>query len=602
MTSRRPSYLPIASIVVGIVILAIAVGVASFRDIDRGRQQVAEVLDRQARFAIGSLGAAVRANFMAPNWDRSHLDLILEGAAADEEISHVAILDADGTIVAHSDPERVGGVWEGSGLLEAVADRRFFASRIIETDGLTVHEYVAPFPPFPRRLTAAMIRRAPHRILELEAMYGRISVLLNRRVTPGENFSLFMVIGLDSTQLDAGFLASRNHTFMMSGILLLSGGVAIYFLFLMAHYRSVRTALANMRSYTTNVIESMGSGLVSFDADARLVTVNSRARSLLSIPSGDVAGTPIDDVLAFESDADRAGVYGVMSGAADTFESEARLVAGSDTIPVALAASSLRDEAGERSGSVVLFQDMREIESLKEEVARERHLASLGRLAAGVAHEVRNPLSSLKGFAQFLRTGFTPGSREERYADIMIEEVERLDRVVQELLDFAKPITPEKKAADLNVIVEEVLSLVADDAVYRKVEITRELSDGLPHVLVDPGQIKQALLNILLNGLESMGGDGGTLTVATSAGGGSGGSVAIAVSDTGAGMTDEEVAKLYEPFYTTKPSGTGLGLTIVSRIVEQNDGHVRVASAKDEGTTFTIELPAASGRGARPAA
>ncbi len=601
MSLKRTTYLPIASIVIVIVILAVLFGISSFRDIERGRQQVSDVLDRQARLVAASVGAGVRASLVAPHWDRARLAFMLEEAAADDDIAHLAILDVDGRIVEHSDPSLVGRTWTGLDSIDPTAPGPHVARRIIERGGRTIHEFAVVLLPFGRRgpgpASGPRRRRMPHGLPDLDVARERLSELLGRELTPEEPLGIVLVVGLDSTDLDAAFLASRNHTFAMSGILLLVGAVATYFLFLVANYRSVRTALANMRSYTTNVIESMGSGLVSVDPDARVVTVNSRARSLLGLSSHDIAGKSVDDVLSFDADAARAAVYGVMSGASDALETEATIV-GRDgaAIPVALAVSSMRDEEGERSGTVVIFQDLREIEALKEEVERERHLASLGRLAAGVAHEVRNPLSSLKGFAQFLRSKFAPGSEEERYADIMIEEVERLDRVVQELLDFAKPARPDRRASGTNDIIEEALALVTDDALYKNVTIVREFGEGLPPVFVDPDQIKQALLNVLLNAIEAMP-DGGTLTVATGVEDGAPADcVTLAVADTGSGIAPGEIEKLYEPFYTTKSGGTGLGLTVVSRVVEQNGGHIGVSSAAGEGTTFSLRLPVAAAR------
>jgi two-component system sensor histidine kinase HydH len=352
-----------------------------------------------------------------------------------------------------------------------------------------------------------------------------------------------------------------------------------------------------MRSYTTNVIESMASGLVSTDADGRVVTVNSRARRLLSLGDADVSGRDIADVLALEPDLERAGVGPVIRGAKGMTETETVILVSGEPMPVALSASSLRDEEGGRAGTVVLFQDLTEVEALKEEVERARHLASLGRLAAGVAHEVRNPLSSLKGFAQLLRSRFRPGSDEERYADTMIEEVERLDRVVQELLDFAKPVTPDRTPSSLNAIVEEALGLVSDDAAFRKIDIEKRLADGLPDALVDPFQVRQALLNIFLNGIEAMAG-GGVLTIETAriAEPDAAPAVEVRVADTGQGMSPDEIERLFEPFYTTKPRGTGLGLTITARLVEQNGGQVTVSSEKGVGSTFVVRLPAVDGR------
>ncbi len=596
MHSKRASYLPIASIVVAIIILAAVVGLISFRDIDRGRRQVDDVLDRQARLAVASVGAIVRSSLLAPQGVPSRLPDVFAEAAADEEVSHLAILDRDGKIIVHSSPDEVGRFWTGGSLPEPRPPGRGLNRRILLDEGRTIHEYVAALPLRPRHPRGPGGRRIPHRLRDFELPLDRLSEFLGRDITSPEDVQLFVVVGLDSTDLYDAFLASRQHTLLLSAVLLLVGGAAIYFLFLISHYRSVRSALANMRSYTTNVIESMGSGLVSIDADARVVTINSRARSLLGLPSGDVSGRALNQVLRFESDADAAAVQAVLNGTSDSLESEVAISTPDASIPVALAASSLRDEDGARSGTVLLFQDLREIEALKAEVEREKHLASLGRLAAGVAHEVRNPLSSLKGFAQFLRSRFTPGSREERYADIMIEEVERLDRVVQELLDFAKPVTPDRKPSGANEIVDEALALVSDDASFRRVEIVTKLGENLPAVFVDPLQIRQVLLNVLLNGFEAMP-EGGTLTIETRAGVGddADSTVTVTVTDTGQGMSEDEVGKLYEPFYTTKQQGTGLGLTIVARVLEQNGGSISASSVPGSGSAFVLRLPTAGG-------
>jgi len=597
VASVRTTHTPVISIVVGIVILAVVLSVVSFRDIQRGRTQVSSMLEHQARGFLAFIGSDIRAGLSGREWEPSRLAALFENAGSRAEIAYVAVLDAAGRALVHSDPEMVGEVIDG----ELEPARVFPGQRLrgvrVSYDGRPAYRYAALVEVEPRELCEPGPRwRIPghpmrhRRTCTPEEVADRLSEFLGREVASDATVRLIGVIALESSDLEAAFLASRNHTILTAIVLLAVGAVAIYFLFIVSHYRSVSTALASMRTYTTNVIESMASGLLSVDALGRIVTVNGKARQLLGIER-DPKSQPLEEVLRLEPVSSERALRAAVTGARDELEIEASVRARDGLIPVALSASTLRDEEGERSGAVVLFQDLSEVEDLKERVEREKHLASLGRLAAGVAHEVRNPLSSLKGFAQFLRSRFDPGSREERYADIMIEEVERLDRVVQELLDFARPVVPDRAPTDPNAVVEDALALLSEDAAFERITIERRLGDGLPDVLVDGHQIRQALLNVFLNGIEAMEG-GGTLVV-SSAATEDGRSVAVRISDTGPGLSPEEVAKLFEPFYTTKDEGTGLGLTIVSRLLEQNDASISVSSEKDVGTIITIQLPIA---------
>ncbi len=628
MRSKRPTYLPNTSIVIGMILLASAVAFISYRDIGRGREQLSEILWYQARGILSFTSADLRAELMSPVWRPTRIHTVFEEVSATHPgIAYLALLDVDGRVVVHSDSVEVGqrlpeadimtdvrggtrgirriGLPGGHGPTGVRVDIAV-GTRIVETGGRRVYEYRVSInlpPPAAADYRLRQLGRsrmgprghlAPVTPADPELVTARLTELLGRPIDPNQPVPITAVVGLDATELEAAFHSSRNYTLMLAGVLLLVGGAAIYFLFMIATYRSTRTALENMRSYTSNIIESMTSGLVSLDADGHVATVNAGARAILGLGSEDVDGANVYDVVRVEPAADRSEMNRVLTGEREVLETETRVIGKEGAVPVALSASSLRDEEGKRAGTVLLFQDLREIEELKEAVERERHLASLGRLAAGVAHEVRNPLSSLKGFAQFFRTKFEPGSEEERYSDIMIEEVERLDRVVQELLDFARPVTPDRKPVPPNTIVEEALALVSEDAQFKRVSIERKLPEGLPDVLVDPMQMRQAMLNVLLNAIEAMN-DGGTLTIETARTDSEDGppAVTLSVTDTGVGMSAEEVGKLFEPFYTTKPRGTGLGMTVVSRVVEQNGGRIGVRSAPGEGTTFSLVLPVA---------
>jgi len=612
------AYLPVTYIVVAICVLAAVLVIMTLRDVDRGRAHVLDVLDRKAMSMLTFLRFDMRTELVSPIWRPDRLQFFAQEVANRENLAYLALVSESGQILVHSDPDLVGtqlGEWEmptvqaepppdDGGQRQAAPreprphiDRRRRVVELPEQGAVAVQEYAARIDASPVELCTSSLRRPGRRSLmpvircTPPVVAQRLSELLGEPVEETTQLSVYAVVALDPQELEAVYLASRDRALVLAGALLAIGAAAIYFLFVSTSYRSTQTALANMRSYTNNVIESMASGLVSVDSDSRVVRVNSRARALFGLGERDVRGAPLDEVVRLEDGAGRREVESVLRGDARPVEVELGVETDEGRVPVAVGAALLRDEAGEPSGAVLLFQDLREIEELKEEVERERHLAALGRLAAGVAHEVRNPLSSLKGFAQFLRSKFNPGSEEERYSNIMIEEVERLDRVVQELLDFAKPVTAERKPSDINSIVEDALSLVGEDAAFRNVDIVRELGTGLPLAMVDGLQLRQALLNVLLNGIEAMR-DGGRLTVRTDVRHGEPAQIALDVVDTGPGMDAEQMDKLFEPFYTTKPEGTGLGLTIVSRLIEQNGGRLGVESVLGEGTTFTINLPA----------
>jgi two-component system sensor histidine kinase HydH len=239
-------------------------------------------------------------------------------------------------------------------------------------------------------------------------------------------------------------------------------------------------------------------------------------------------------------------------------------------------------------GSVLLIRDLREIRELQEKVRRGERLASLGRLAAGVAHEIRNPLSSIRGFAQYFRNRFKDQKEELEYASIMVKEVDRLNRVITELLDFARPKEPRREPHSLEEILDHTLEVLRPELAKKKAEVEKGYESELPLARVDRDQLSQALLNLLINSLEAME-EGGKVRVGLRREGRD--SLRVSISDTGKGIPGEDLEKVFEPFFSTKRKGTGLGLAIVHQIVESHGGHIRVESKEGEGTDFQIVLP-----------
>ncbi|MBF0527030.1 MAG: hypothetical protein HQK56_18250, partial [Deltaproteobacteria bacterium] len=258
-------------------------------------------------------------------------------------------------------------------------------------------------------------------------------------------------------------------------------------------------------------------------------------------------------------------------------------------VPAAVSAARLADAAGSDLGTIWLFRDLRQVRELENKVRRSERLAAVGRLAAGVAHEIRNPLSSIKGFAQLFKKDFPNGTPKGEYLDIMIKEIDRLNRTISDLLTYAKPKPPNLKNGDLNSLVEKTLVLWTPDP---GIKVVTELSQDILPCAFDEDQLTQVLLNLLLNANQAVVG-GGRITVATSAGP-EPGLVSMTVDDTGPGVNPEFLDRLFDPFFTTREKGTGLGLAIVHSIVEAHGGTVRVHNHPSGGAVFTITLPEAA--------
>jgi signal transduction histidine kinase len=236
-----------------------------------------------------------------------------------------------------------------------------------------------------------------------------------------------------------------------------------------------------------------------------------------------------------------------------------------------------------------LYEDL---SRAKVQMQRADRLASLGTLTAGLAHEIRNPLVAIKTFTQLLPERFDDSEFREHFLNVTAGEVDRIASLVTELLDFARPSQPKLNREDLNQIVEKMMLLVDTESHKKNVHIVKDFNDFLPPIVLDREQIKQVLLNILLNAVDATPEDG-TIFVGTTPikRNGSLDYVQIVIKDTGRGIPEEDLDKVFTPFFTTKHEGSGLGLAISHQIVQEHHGNIEVESQKNEGTTFRINLP-----------
>jgi two-component system sensor histidine kinase HydH len=249
----------------------------------------------------------------------------------------------------------------------------------------------------------------------------------------------------------------------------------------------------------------------------------------------------------------------------------------------------LHEKAGAFLGTILLFRDMTEIIRLKDEVARSRRLASLGELAAGVAHEIRNPLSSIKGFATYFREKFADVPADREAAEVMISEVDRMNRTITQLIEFARPLKMKSTLVSLPLVIRHALALIEKEAAKQGVRVETEIPVGNWEIPVDADRMTQVFLNLFLNALKAME-DGGVLRVAIFPQDEK--NIRITVADTGIGIPAAELPRVFDPYFTTRSTGTGLGLAICHKIVEAHNGEIFLESEPGAGTKAVVILPA----------
>ncbi len=258
-------------------------------------------------------------------------------------------------------------------------------------------------------------------------------------------------------------------------------------------------------------------------------------------------------------------------------------------IVVNVLVSPLLERGGQRQGAVQIMEDMTREVKMETEIARIRRLADIGQLAAKMAHEVRNPLSSIKGAAQLMRNDYVELAPLREFLDIIIDEVNGLSRITTDMLDFARPMQLDLQQTNVNNLIDRTVQLLGTQLSVHHIEVEMKLASRVPEVSCDPKQIGQVMKNIVINSIQAMP-EGGTLHISTTFRRDSG-AVSFTFRDTGEGIERDKLQEVFQPFFTTKTKGTGLGLAIVRKIVENHGGTIEVDSSVNKGTAFCVTLP-----------
>jgi PAS domain S-box-containing protein len=356
-------------------------------------------------------------------------------------------------------------------------------------------------------------------------------------------------------------------------------------------YKSLEERAVQLKaaqSYSQSILRSVTSGVLTVGPDISIATLNPAAERILGIGEEMTVARPLET--AFKDDGGLTqDVRKVLDGRSPRTLRDVRLVTNAGKVVHAQASvSRMRDVGGRKLGAVVTIEDVSDVKALTEQLIRADRLAALGELTAGVAHEVRNPLGIIRASVQLMEDSECNRERVTGAATVIKQEIDRLDRVIKALLDFGRPAAPSMRAVAVSQVLEDVALFSTTFARRSHVKVIEEYGAGVPEVMADPEQLKQVFVNLISNAVQAMP-EGGTLTVTT---GQENGFVFVRFADTGAGIPADILGKIFDPFVSMRDDGTGLGLTIVHRIVDDHNGHLEVASEPGTGTAFTVWLPA----------
>jgi two-component system sensor histidine kinase HydH len=380
----------------------------------------------------------------------------------------------------------------------------------------------------------------------------------------------------------------QRQIMLFSCVLFVLGFLIIGIVIVNQNYFVLDQSYKQIKTLTGNVLEAMHSAVVAVDKNGKIIMFNRLAEDIFSTNRENAVNHdyevvfPNDDCLLKQTLEKKRTTREV--------EREFRTFSGEDKFLI-IGTSCLFDEEKEFNGAVSVIHDITELKKYEEEAKRSERLSALGNLAAGVAHEIRNPLNAISITAQRLKSEFAPQKDKEEYIyfiKTILEEIKRLDNIINQFLSLAKTQKLNLVPTDMGKLLNEVVDLVEIEAKEKNIHVNRDIAN-LPQTRIDPDEIKKALLNIMLNGIQATP-SGGTLSIRAYLNDLQR-NIFIEIRDSGVGISKENLSKIFQPYFSTKEKGTGLGLSIAYRIISDHKGKIEVESELGKGTVLIVSLP-----------
>jgi len=621
-TQQPRPFVPLQTqLLLGTVLVLLLVMAAVFIVVEhRQRAAIIEEVQRRGESIARNLAALSTGPLLLYNY--TVLEQSTARIAGEADIVYAIILDAEARVAAHSRHPDLAGIVLGSAVDQRAAksDTFLVQETVLGDTRDPIYDFVVPVLVDQQRWGTVRIgiskRRMEAEIRRTRLDLGLLTIvtlvlggvaaaLVARRIAQPVRALAAGAAAISRGELNQEIVPSRSDEI---------GQLAIAFNHMAGQLLHQRTAietahtdlqrhfeeLADLKSYTDSILESLTSGIITLDLDGRVVTMNQAAEMLTGLFGPEATGRYCTEVFShspevvenlMETLATRTGVTGA----------SLKLTRRNGTfLPIELSTAPLRGAEGKELGVVGVFKDVTVVHELEAQLRRSDRLAALGTLAAGLAHEIKNPLSSLQTFTRLVSRKFDDQRFRETFERVVPHELDRINRIVERLLELARPQRPSPKPVQVPALLERVLELYANQIETKRITVLREYAHDLPVLQGDAEHLYQAFLNLVANGLDAMG-PGGRLTLRTAPSedrdwltlgrrapehG-----VKVEIEDTGSGIALPAADRIFNPFFTTKDGGTGLGLALTHKIVEDHGGSITFRSAPGVGTTFQILLP-----------
>lgn len=475
---------------------------------------------------------------------------LIQNISQQSGIEYIVLQSREGIVFASKKVERMLKIENDPFLSEALL-KNVASSRLTPFEERKVLEVVKPF--VPTQLPSGIFRVG----LSLEG-YNQVSKSYQRQMI------LFSLILFFLGLLFIGIVMVNQSYFVLD-----------------KSYRDIRTL-------TGNVLEGMNNAVVAVNKDRKIIVFNRVAEEIFLLKREEVINKDYSQVFT----EDECLIKEALSSGKSIREVERKFqIHSKEEKDLVIGTSILLDEKKELQGAVAVIHDITELKKYEEEAKRAERLSTLGSLAAGVAHEIRNPLNAISIATQRLKNEFIPNEDKEEYLNFtqtILKEIKRLDQTINQFLSLAKAQKLNLVTTEINSFLSEVISLMQIEAKEKGIRIEKEI-ESMSEIRIDREEMKKALVNIILNGIQAMpsGGEINILSKLDSYGK----EIIIKIKDSGPGIPEENLPKIFQPYFTTKDKGTGLGLAIAYRIITDHKGKIEVESKVGKGTVFLIRLP-----------